>query len=104
MSPLVLSGGCHVMVGLDVWRSGGLLVGWSGGLYFYCGFIVYLLFCLCLSVLGDEVLGIWPRNAEKADVNCVSVSHAGLNLVTGDDFRLIKLFDFPCPEKFVRTS
>uniref|UniRef100_A0A671R5K6 HELP domain-containing protein n=1 Tax=Sinocyclocheilus anshuiensis TaxID=1608454 RepID=A0A671R5K6_9TELE len=54
------------------------------------------------SVLGDEVLGIWPRNAEKADVNCACVSHAGLNVVTGDDFGLVKLFDFPCSEKFAK--
>uniref|UniRef100_UPI003AAE605C echinoderm microtubule-associated protein-like 6 n=1 Tax=Centroberyx gerrardi TaxID=166262 RepID=UPI003AAE605C len=54
------------------------------------------------SVLGDEVLGVWPRNAEKADVNCACVSHAGLNLVTGDDFGLVKLFDFPCSEKFAK--
>uniref|UniRef100_A0AAR2KFA6 HELP domain-containing protein n=1 Tax=Pygocentrus nattereri TaxID=42514 RepID=A0AAR2KFA6_PYGNA len=54
------------------------------------------------SVLGDEVLGVWPRNADKADVNCASVSHAGLNVVTGDDFGLVKLFDFPCPEKFAK--
>lgn len=60
---------------------------------------------MCLrSILGDEVLGIWPRNADKADVNCACVSRAGLNLVTGDDFGLIKLFDFPCSEKFVRTA
>ncbi|KAG7492916.1 hypothetical protein MATL_G00019970 [Megalops atlanticus] len=54
------------------------------------------------SVLGDEVLGIWPRNSDKADVNCACVSHAGLNVVTGDDFGLVKLFDFPCPEKFAK--
>ncbi|KAG7218512.1 hypothetical protein INR49_020334 [Caranx melampygus] len=54
------------------------------------------------SVLGDEVLGIWPRNADKADVNCSCVSHAGLNIVTGDDFGLVKLFDFPCTEKFAK--
>lgn len=53
------------------------------------------------SVLGDEVIGIWPRNADKADVNCACVTHAGLNIVTGDDFGLVKLFDFPCTEKFV---
>lgn len=53
------------------------------------------------SILGDEVLGIWPRNADKADVNCACVTHAGLNIVTGDDFGLVKLFDFPCTEKFV---
>ncbi|KAA8578092.1 hypothetical protein FQN60_011516, partial [Etheostoma spectabile] len=54
------------------------------------------------SILGDEVLGVWPRNAERADVNCACVSHAGLNLVTGDDFGLIKLFDFPCSEKYAK--
>lgn len=62
-----------------------------------------MLFCL-VSILGDEVLGVWPRNTDKADVNCACVSHAGLNLVTGDDFGLIKLFDFPCTEKFVRNK
>ncbi|NXE48057.1 EMAL5 protein, partial [Casuarius casuarius] len=55
------------------------------------------------SVLGDEVIGIWSRHAEKADVNCACVSHSGINLVTGDDFGMVKLFDFPCPEKFVST-
>lgn len=53
------------------------------------------------SILGDEVIGIWPRNADRADVNCACVTHAGLNIVTGDDFGLVKLFDFPCTEKFV---
>ncbi|KAM4730013.1 echinoderm microtubule-associated protein-like 6 isoform 3-T3 [Anableps anableps] len=54
------------------------------------------------SILGDEVLGIWPRNADKADVICACVSHAGLSLVSGDDFGLVKLFDFPCTEKFAK--
>ncbi|XP_038164226.1 echinoderm microtubule-associated protein-like 6 isoform X2 [Cyprinodon tularosa] len=54
------------------------------------------------SILGEEVLGIWPRNADKADVICACVSHAGLNVVSGDDFGLIKLFDFPCTEKFAK--
>ncbi|CAG10611.1 unnamed protein product, partial [Tetraodon nigroviridis] len=53
------------------------------------------------SVLGDEVVGIWSRNTDKADVTCACVSHSGLNIVTGDDFGMVKLFDFPCPEKFV---
>ncbi|KAI4787308.1 hypothetical protein KUCAC02_036547, partial [Chaenocephalus aceratus] len=52
------------------------------------------------SILGDEVLGIWPRNADKAEVSCACVSHGGLNVATGDDFGLVKLFDFPCTEKF----
>uniref|UniRef100_A0A8C8VLX9 EMAP like 5 n=1 Tax=Pelusios castaneus TaxID=367368 RepID=A0A8C8VLX9_9SAUR len=54
------------------------------------------------SVLGDEVVGIWSRHAEKADVNCACVSHSGISLVTGDDFGMVKLFDFPCPEKFAK--
>ncbi|XP_076879607.1 echinoderm microtubule-associated protein-like 6 isoform X2 [Brachyhypopomus gauderio] len=54
------------------------------------------------SVLGEEVLGVWPRNADRADVTCACVSHAGLNTVTGDDFGLVKLFDFPCSEKFAK--
>lgn len=67
------------------------------------GILNCCVFCFFFaSILGDEVLGIWPRNADKADVNCACVSHAGLNLVTGDDFGLIKLFDFPSSEKFVR--
>ncbi|KAI3362845.1 hypothetical protein L3Q82_001894 [Scortum barcoo] len=53
-------------------------------------------------ILGDEVLGIWPRSADKAEVNCACVSHAGVNIVTGDDFGLVKLFDFPCTEKFAK--
>ncbi|KAG2457729.1 EMAL5 protein, partial [Polypterus senegalus] len=53
------------------------------------------------GVLGDEVVGIWSRNTEKADITCACVSHSGLNIVTGDDFGMVKLFDFPCPEKFV---
>ncbi|KAJ3613029.1 hypothetical protein NHX12_019285 [Muraenolepis orangiensis] len=54
------------------------------------------------SVLGDEVIGIWSRNTDKADVTCACVSHSGLNVVTGDDFGMVKLFDFPCPEKFAK--
>lgn len=56
------------------------------------------------SVLGDEVVGIWSRNSDKADVTCACVSHSGLNIVTGDDFGMVKLFDFPCPEKFVSNG
>ncbi|MEJ1269606.1 hypothetical protein NN561_000417 [Cricetulus griseus] len=54
------------------------------------------------SILGDEVMGIWSRHAEKADVTCACVSHSGISLVTGDDFGMVKLYDFPCPEKFAK--
>lgn len=53
------------------------------------------------SVLGNEVIGVWPRNADKADVNCANLSSSGLSLATGDDFGFVKLFEFPVTEKFV---
>ena len=47
------------------------------------------------------MIGIWPRNADKADVNCSNLSHSGNALATGDDFGFVKLFEFPVTEKFV---
>ena len=57
-----------------------------------------------VSVLGKEVVGIWPRNASNADVNTACVSHAGNAVATGDDFGQVKLFDFPCSSKDVQNS
>ncbi|CAK8677759.1 unnamed protein product [Clavelina lepadiformis] len=54
------------------------------------------------SVLGDDVIGIWPKNCVDADVNCANVTHGGNAVATGDDFGFVKLFDFPCKEKFAR--
>ena len=59
-----------------------------------------ILFCVT-SVLGDDVIGIWPKKSGNADVNCADVTHAGNMVATGDDFGFVKLFDFPCREKFV---
>ena len=57
---------------------------------------------LLCSILGPEVVGIWPRNADKADVNTACVAHGGNIVVTGDDFGVVKLFDhFPVSGKFV---
>lgn len=53
------------------------------------------------SVLGDEVVGIWPKNADNADVNCAHLSHTSQALATGDDHGLVKLFNFPARQKFV---
>ena len=56
-------------------------------------------------MLGDEVIGIWPKNADKADVNTAHLSHSGTALATGDDFGCVKLFDhFPITEKFVSAD
>ena len=50
------------------------------------------------------MVGIWPRNADKADVNCSNLSHSGNALATGDDFGFVKLFEFPVAEKFVSAE
>lgn len=48
------------------------------------------------------MIGIWPRNADKADVNTACVAHSGNVVATGDDFGVVKLFDhFPVSGKFV---
>lgn len=60
-----------------------------------------LICCGHVSVLGNEVIGVWPRNADKADVNCANLSSSGFSLATGDDFGFVKLFEFPVTEKFV---
>ncbi|XP_077993248.1 echinoderm microtubule-associated protein-like 6 [Glandiceps talaboti] len=52
------------------------------------------------SVLGQEVIGIWPRNADKADVNTAHLAHTCNALATGDDSGYVKLFEFPSPQKF----
>ena len=53
------------------------------------------------SIVGSEVVGIWPKDAAKADVNCAHVSHSGNAIATGDDYGLVKLFPFPCADKLV---
>lgn len=54
------------------------------------------------SVLGEEVVGVWPKNADKADVNTAHLNHSGTALATGDDFGCVKLFNhFPVSERFV---
>lgn len=37
------------------------------------------------SILGAEVQGIWPQDADKADINCCDLAHNGVTLATGDD-------------------
>lgn len=64
----------------------------------YLLMLVYILY----SILGPEMIGIWPRNADKADVNTACTAHGGNVVATGDDFGVVKLFDhFPVSEKFV---
>lgn len=53
------------------------------------------------SILGEEMKGIWPRNADKADVNTAHVNNSGTAVATGDDYGCVKLFDhFPVSEPY----
>lgn len=57
---------------------------------------------LSSSILGHDVIGIWPQNANKADINTAHVANCGQAIATGDDFGTVKLFDqFPVEEQFV---
>ena len=49
--------------------------------------------------LGWSVQGIFPPGADGTDVNSVDRSPDGALLVTGDDFRRVKLFRHPCPKE-----
>eukprot|EP01035_Chromulina_nebulosa_P020318 gene20318-26374_t len=42
--------------------------------------------------LGFQVMGIWPPNSDGTDINAIDV-------VTGDDFDNINLFNYPCVVK-----
>lgn len=66
--------------------------------------VIYLC-SLTVSVLGDEVTGIIPRNADKADVNTAHVNPSGTAVATGDDYGCVKLFDrFPVSEPYVSRA
>jgi len=51
------------------------------------------------GVLGQEVNGIWEKYTDTNDVNAVDTFFNGKLAVTGDDFGLVKLFQFPCLKK-----
>ncbi len=40
----------------------------------------------------------------QGDVNCIALSRSGNVAVTGDDFGLVKLFDFPSRQKYVSNQ
>lgn len=49
--------------------------------------------------LGWSVQGIWPLFSNGTDINAVDRSPDGQYLVSGDDFRRIKLFSYPSPKE-----
>lgn len=46
--------------------------------------------------LGWAVQGIWPVDSDGTDVNTVDRTRDGKLIATGDDFRAVKLFRYPC--------
>eukprot|EP01135_Chromosphaera_perkinsii_P001223 Nk52_evm22s162 gene=Nk52_evmTU22s162 len=54
------------------------------------------------GVLGNEVIGIWPKNSDKTDVNSTDLTKNGKTLASGDDFGLVKLFEFPADKKYAK--
>ena len=48
------------------------------------------------NIFGWSVQGIWNKNSDATDVNSVVRSTTGTLVLTGDDFRRVKLFRFPC--------
>jgi len=54
------------------------------------------------STLGNDVIGIWPKNADRGDINSTHLSNSGKTLATGDDFGYVKLFQFPVSQRFTK--
>lgn len=50
-------------------------------------------------LLGWPVQGIWPPDSNGTDINSVDRSPDCKLLVTGDDFRRVKIFAYPCPKE-----
>ena len=53
-------------------------------------------FATSSCVLGWNVQGIWPEGADGSDVNGCARSTSGKLLATGDDYGLVKVFNYPC--------
>lgn len=54
------------------------------------------------STIGDDILGIWPKDVKKDHINCAHATSS--TIVTGDDHGAVNLFKFPCPEAGVNRK
>jgi len=48
---------------------------------------------------GWPTQGIWPPNSKPADINSVTRSHDHRLLAVTDDFRTVRLFNYPCTKR-----
>ena len=58
------------------------------------------LFIVRSSTVGDDIIGIWPKDVKKDHINCAHATSS--TIVTGDDNGAVNLFKFPCPEAGVK--
>ena len=61
--------------------------------------IAMILWSSLTCVNGPDLKGIWSENAESGDINNSALSNRGNILATGDDYGLVKLFNFPVNKK-----
>ena len=55
-------------------------------------------------VLGPTVKGVFPPGSDVTDVNATCRSKDGSLLASGDDFGLVKLFEYPVSVSFCKIS
>ena len=55
-------------------------------------------------VLGPTVKGVFPPGSDVTDVNATCRSKDGSLLASGDDFGLVKLFEYPLSVSFCKDS
>ena len=56
------------------------------------------------SLLGWQVLGIWPATSEGYDINATSRTKSKQVIATADDFGKVKLFKYPCVTEFAQYN
>lgn len=64
--------------------------------------VLYYQLIILFSTIGDDIIGIYPKDAKKDHINCAHATST--TIVTGDDNGAVNLFKFPCPEAGVRKS